>query len=85
MEAALLVILLRRARRRRRRDCRTMWMHPLTCSRLSTGQYYTIMPILRADPLKFENYFRMSQDSFDELLGVLKVHIEKKDTSLSTT
>ncbi|CAL4121766.1 unnamed protein product, partial [Meganyctiphanes norvegica] len=31
---------------------------------------------------KFKNYFRMSQDTFDQLLSLLKIHIQKKDTHL---
>ena len=70
-------------RRRRRFSERETWMHPLTAERLSVGQYYTIMHRLRQDDgTKFFDYFRMSQQTFDELLDILRPHIEKKDTTL---
>ena len=48
-------ILLRRMQRRRRRGKRTMWMHKITSSRLASGQYNTLIDILRADGATFEN------------------------------
>ena len=49
-----------------------MWVHPLTNARLYHGQYYTIMTELRNDNEKFFNFFRMSQNTFNELLSVIK-------------
>ena len=75
----LIMALLLRRRSRRRRN-RKMWMHLLTSERLTKGQYYTLMPQLREDKEKFFSYFRMSQDTFDSLHALLKVHIEKKSS-----
>ncbi|MPC55007.1 hypothetical protein E2C01_048938 [Portunus trituberculatus] len=60
---ALLLLLRRRCRRRRQR---AQWMHSITTSRLTNGQFYAIMGDLKADSAKFFNYFRMSQKSFNE-------------------
>ena len=82
-EEAIIIALFILGRRRRRdfRD-RKNWMHPLNAERLSVGQYHTIMTGLRNDDgTKFFDYFRMSQKTFDELLGILRPHIEKKDTT----
>ena len=46
-------------------------MHQITSSRLASGQYNTLIDILRADSVTFENYFRMSQNTFDELFNIL--------------
>ena len=47
-------------------------MSPLTTERLSFGQYHTIMHRLRqGGGTKFFDYFRMLQQTFDELLDIL--------------
>lgn len=79
-EFALLTFLLLRRRRRRRR--RSLWMHPLTCGRLTDGQFNATMSDLRADTVKFINYFGMSQASFDHLLILIKPHIQKANTNM---
>ena len=57
-------------------------MHHLTAERLLVGQYHTLMHKLRQDDgTKFFEYFRMSQETFDQLLHILKPHIEKQDTT----
>ncbi|XP_064108616.1 uncharacterized protein LOC135216990 [Macrobrachium nipponense] len=75
---SLLIVLLRRRRRRRR----ALWMHPITASRLTHGQFYMIMSDLRADDDKFFDYFRMTQESFNELLAIIGPHIRKDSTHL---
>ncbi|KAJ8873010.1 hypothetical protein PR048_026626 [Dryococelus australis] len=76
-ENLLLVLLLRQRRRRRRKQHRLLWMYPLIADRLTSGQFYTIM-----NSCKSHNYFRMSKNSFDELLSLLKTHIGKAHTNL---
>ena len=71
---------MRRIRRLRRQ--RSMWVHPLTNARLYQGQYYTIMTELRNDNEKFFNFFRMSQNTFNELLSLIKDQIQKQDTNM---
>ena len=57
-------------------------MHPITASRLTHGQFYMIMSDLRADDDKFFDYFRMTQESFNELLAIIGPHIRKDSTHL---
>ena len=84
-ELALLASLLVREQRRKRRKPRKYWVHPLNAVRMNVGQYHTIMYDLRADDNKFFDYFRMSQNSFDDLLGMLEPHIKKRDTHMRTS
>ena len=51
---------------------RKTWMHPLTAERLSCEQDHTIKHKLRQDGgTKFFDYFRMLQQTFDELVDIL--------------
>ncbi|KAJ8878973.1 hypothetical protein PR048_019577 [Dryococelus australis] len=81
-EGNLLVLFVRWRRRRRRKQQRLLWMHPLTVDRLTSGQFYTIMTESKQDSCKFHCYFRMSKNSFDELLSLLKTLIGKADTNM---
>lgn len=64
----LLLLLLRKKKRKRNR---TMHVHPLLVERSSKGLYHTLYGDLRQDNKMFFQYFRMSKDSFDELLEIL--------------
>ncbi|KAJ8888490.1 hypothetical protein PR048_007981 [Dryococelus australis] len=55
---------------------------PEVASSPSSGQFYTIMSELKQDSFKFHNYFKMSKNSFDELLSLLKTHVGKADTNM---
>jgi hypothetical protein len=59
------------SRRRRLKNIRRFWVHPLTTERLLKGQFHKIYENLRAHPNKFYNYYRMSVNSFDELLKLV--------------
>jgi len=48
---------------------RTIWVHPLLCSRPSQGAFTLLFEGLRRDPATFFNFFRMSVSAFDELLN----------------
>ena len=74
-----IALLLYLRYRQRRRYHRAIWMHPLNSARLNQGQYHTIMNHLRNDNKKCYKFFRMTQTSFDELVTLLKPHIQKKD------
>ena len=55
-------------------------MHPLTAKCESVDEYHTLMPIVRQDEgNKFFDYYRMTQTTFDELLHILRPHIQKQD------
>ncbi|KAJ8892579.1 hypothetical protein PR048_005160 [Dryococelus australis] len=72
-EENLLHVLLLRRRCRRHRKQRLF------------GQFYTIMSELKQYCCKFHNYFRISKNSFDELLSLLKTHVGKADTNIAET
>lgn len=60
------LLLLKRMKRRRK-----YWVHPIFGARPTEGTYYTLVPRLRNDPVKFQSYFRMDTRAFDILLGVI--------------
>lgn len=64
-------LLWRRLRYRRR-----YWAHELFRKRRHEGQYHTTMPLLRRDPEKFRDYFRMSESAFDLLLALTENRYE---------
>lgn len=74
-------LLYRRYKRRRQRQ-REYWVHPILRDRLTHGMFVTLYPKLRQHGSKFFNYFRMSIQSFDELLGVIKADITGESTIL---
>ncbi|XP_069601629.1 uncharacterized protein [Ranitomeya imitator] len=61
---------------------RCFWRHPIIELRESRGAYHTLYGELNANPDKFPEYTRMSQDSFQELLGRVKGAIRRQDTQL---
>lgn len=67
-------------RRRARTVKRKYWIHPIVSQRHNLGAYRTLMGQLRSDDVKFFNYFRMSQSSFDELLRRVEGDFKRQDT-----
>jgi hypothetical protein len=59
------------SRGRKLKNKRRFWVHPLTTERLLKGQFHNIYENLRAHPNNFFNYYRMSVNSFDELLKLV--------------
>lgn len=76
--AAVCALELRRKKKLRKK--KLYWVHPITSQRLVKGQFYKLYSDLRAHPDKFFNYYRMSVNSFDELLNLIRPHITYKDT-----
>ncbi|KAJ8886857.1 hypothetical protein PR048_013069 [Dryococelus australis] len=58
------------------------WTHPIVSSRLLKGAFVTLIGELRENEYNFLNYFRMSIQSFDELLCKLETTIKGKDTNI---
>jgi hypothetical protein len=58
------------------------WVHSVLCTRLETGQFYTLFYELRKDESEFFKYFRMSLKSFDELLYLLQEGICGLETNV---
>lgn len=64
------------------------WIHPLFKLRDVHGFIEAIFPTLLSFPEKFENYFRMNVEQFEELLGLVSPLISKQNTvrnSISST
>ncbi|CAG5019552.1 unnamed protein product [Parnassius apollo] len=55
-------------------------LHDISNSRFEEGEYYTLLPRLKKDPIRFHTYFRMSQYKFIELLQIMQPHIRSMDT-----
>ncbi|XP_069625366.1 uncharacterized protein [Ranitomeya imitator] len=72
----------RNRERQRRTQRRLFWIHPIIELRESRGDYHTLYDELNANPDKFSEYTRMSQDSFRELLGRVPGAIQRQDTQL---
>ena len=80
-EHALLLLLLVK-RNKKCRQNRKMHVHPLLLERSSKGLYHTLYEDLRGDDKMFFRYFRMSKNSFDELLENVRCKITKRDTMM---
>lgn len=78
-ELLLLTLLLRKRRKQRRR---LLWTHPITSARLTEGAHYLLMQDLQDDSSKHLNYFRMSSQTFNELLSHLQDSLQKQDTNM---
>ncbi|PIO13041.1 hypothetical protein AB205_0216580 [Aquarana catesbeiana] len=65
-----------RMRRRRR-----YWIHPIIANRDNRGQFWAMYENLCVFEDKFFNYTRMLIASFDELLCLVYIHLERQNTS----
>ena len=55
------------------------WVHPINQTK-ERGAHANLLPQLREDDDKFQNYMRMSPGLFDLLLETIRADIEKCDT-----
>lgn len=62
----------RRWKQRKQREKRQYRVHPILHDRMTQSMFITLYPKLREHNKKFFNYFRMSVQSFDELLEIVK-------------
>jgi len=60
---------------------RRFWVHKLLLSREEKGLHHTLYDDLR-DCDKFYTYFRMSKETFDELLFKIEDVLRKEDTTM---
>lgn len=67
-------------RRKKREVQRRYWIHPIIEARYVEGDFYTLFEKLQKDPSKFFNYFRMSEATFNYILGHISSSIQKQDT-----
>lgn len=80
VERDLLFAMLLMKKRKHRNRPRRFWVHPLLLERPNRGLFHTLFDDLQEDDEKFFLYFRMSKNTFDELLSGISSIITKKDT-----
>jgi hypothetical protein len=71
LEEEVLMLALLYKKFSKKKHCHQNWVHPVLCTRLEMGQFYTLFYKLRKDESEFFKYFCMSLKSFDELLYLL--------------
>lgn len=77
-----IAVLLCVLRRRKKRKRRTVWIDPFISSRKINGKFYCDYESLRRNPKKFRNCFRMSIDTFDQILERVHNGLQRKDTKM---
>jgi hypothetical protein len=82
LDVAIFLYLSLKLIKKKRTKKRKWWVHRINSTRLSHGCFYTLYPLLGQDPVRFFNYFRMSQSSFDELLTKIKDLITLQNTNM---
>ncbi|KAF9417933.1 hypothetical protein HW555_005078, partial [Spodoptera exigua] len=79
---AIIEVKRRRIQNHRRPIHRGHWVHPILTSRNKNGQHKLLFEELKCYPDKFFKYFRMSVNSFNELLSVLHDDLKHQDTRM---
>ncbi|XP_073422176.1 uncharacterized protein [Dendrobates tinctorius] len=72
----------RKRERQRRLQRRRLWIHLIIELWESRGAYHTLYSELQANPEKFTDYPRLSQQSFSDLLGRVQEANRRQDTQL---
>lgn len=67
--------------RRKNSRKRQYWVHPILLARRQHGEYHRLVQELRLDDARFQEYFRLSRELFDELLTRLGDRIVRRDTN----
>jgi hypothetical protein len=76
-ELLLLLLVYRRCWPLRRRT----WVHEIIRKRQELGEFHRLVQELRLDQQRFLQYFRMTPETFDNLLHVVGPHIRKQTTN----
>jgi hypothetical protein len=61
---------------------RNVWVESVLSNRLTSGIFHSMFSAHRDNPHKFFSYYRMSVNSFDELLSIIRQRIKKQDTNM---
>ncbi|CAI6362078.1 unnamed protein product [Macrosiphum euphorbiae] len=67
---------------KKKRSIRRYWVHPMNTKRIKEGQFQVNFMTLRAHPEEFLKYFRMSIESFDELILLVRPSLSKQVTNM---
>ena len=76
----LLLALLFRRRKRRMKRKRQFWIHDTIRRRKELGEFHRLVQELRLDSTRFQQYFRMSPSTFDDLVNMVGPYIQKQTT-----
>lgn len=85
MDVNTLAIFYWYNRRRRRNKHRSCWVHPIVSDRFRFGTFQTLMNQLRMDESKFFNYFRMSCNTFNDLLRRVEGDLIRQNTVMRSS
>lgn len=77
--------LLKKSEKKKRRQNREYWVHLIVTLREEEGAFPTLICHLPKYPAKFFKYFRMSMDTFDELLNAIESSIVMQDTVMRSS
>ena len=67
--------------KQRRKRKRRVSVHEILQRRGEYGEYYHLIQELHFHPAKFHQYFRMNEEQFDDILGLIHEDICKQDTN----
>ncbi|KAJ8720825.1 hypothetical protein PYW08_006290 [Mythimna loreyi] len=81
-KSVVICAILARRRKRKKRKSNQFWVHPLNSDRFIHGKFYTRHHKVLNFPKKFFDYYRMSVQSFEELVSIVGPLIKKEDTRL---
>ncbi|KYM99500.1 hypothetical protein ALC62_09752 [Cyphomyrmex costatus] len=73
----LLGVLVVAVAKKKRCSKKRYWVSPLLQKRFEHGFYNALLPTLRLEDLRFNNYFRMSASEFEDLLMIVGPRLQK--------
>ncbi|RXN37677.1 ANTAGONIST OF LIKE HETEROCHROMATIN PROTEIN 1-like protein [Labeo rohita] len=65
----------------RRRRRRSLLVHEILQARQQLGEYHRLVQELRLDDGRFQRYFRLDREQFDNLLSQVGLRIARQDTN----
>ncbi|XP_031353101.1 uncharacterized protein LOC116178008 [Photinus pyralis] len=79
-ELAIIALALDEEDNYKTQSKKKVWVHNAWKSRDTEGEFITLYPHLLDDETKFSEYFRMTQATFQDLLGKVENQLKKQDT-----
>ncbi|CAI6375924.1 unnamed protein product [Macrosiphum euphorbiae] len=79
---SIIYVLYKRHQKKSKNGQRRHWVHPLNLKRPIEGRFQTNFMTLRSYPEEFFKYYRMSIKSFDELISLVNLKLQKQVTCL---
>lgn len=65
----------------RKKTTKRQGVHDLNKNRATYGEYHHLYRQLRGDPVRFFQFLRMSVETFDYILDIIKHRLKKKTTN----